>query len=109
MVSLQKRFKTSKLQLDLCDYSDADIVAKETINVTDPNKNIYDEKLAFKHNALFSSCISKTNNTLIDNAEDSDIEMPTYNLIEYSKTFSKTTASLWNNYKDEPNIGQQEI
>ena len=35
MVSLQKRFKTSMLQLDLCDYSDADIVAKETINVTD--------------------------------------------------------------------------
>ena len=59
--------------------------------------------MAFKHNTLFSNCILKTNNTLIDNAEDLDIEAPMHNLIEYSKNFSKTTGSLWNNYKGDPN------
>ena len=32
----QIRFKTSTLQSDLCDYSDAYIVVKQTINVTGP-------------------------------------------------------------------------
>ena len=68
----QIRFKTPMIQSDLCDYSDAYIVVKGTINVTDPNNNAYDKKLAFKSNAPFISCISKTNNTLIDNAEDLD-------------------------------------
>ena len=31
--------------------------------------------------------------------------MPMYNLPEYSKNYSKTTASLWNYYRDEPNSG----
>ena len=28
--------------------------------------------------------------------------MPVYNLLEYSKNYSKTTESLWNYYRDEP-------
>ena len=31
--------------------------------------------------------------------------MPMYNLIEYSKNYRKTTGSLWNYYRDEPNSG----
>ena len=46
------------------------------LNVTDPKNNAYDKKLAFKNNVLFISCISKINNTLIDNAEDLDIVIP---------------------------------
>ena len=30
-----------------------------------------------------------------------------YNLIEYSKNYSKTTGSLWNYYRDEPNSGAE--
>ena len=52
------RFKTSILPLDLCDYSDAYIVVKETFVVADPNNNLYDKKFAFKSNAPFISCIS---------------------------------------------------
>ena len=90
-------------QSDLCYYSDACIVATETI--ADPNNDAYDKKLAFKNNAPFISCISKTNNILIltDNAEDLDIVMPMYNLIEYSKNYSKTTESLQNYYRDKSN------
>ena len=29
--------------------------------------------------------------------------MPIYNLIEYSDNYSKTSGSLWQYYKDDPN------
>ena len=57
--------------------------------------------LAFKNNAPFISCISKINNTLIDNAKDLDIVMSMYSLLEYSKNYSNTSCSLWNYYRDE--------
>ena len=62
-------------------------------------------KLALKNNAPFVSRISKINYTLADNAEDLDVNMPMYNLLEYSKNYSKTTESFWNYFKDEPNSG----
>ena len=43
--------------------------------------------VVFKNNAPFVGCISKINGILIDNAEDLDVVMPMYNLIEYSKTY----------------------
>ena len=95
------------LRPDLCDYSDAYIVVAGKITVTNPDNDAYDKKLAFKNNAPFTSCISKINNTLIDNVEDLDIVMPMYNLIEYSKNYRKTTGSLWNYYRDEPNSGTE--
>ena len=93
------------LRSDLCDFSDAYIVAKATITITNPDINAYYKKLAFKNNASFVSCISKINNTLIDNAEDLDVVIPVYNLLEYCKDYSKTTGCFWNYYKDEPNSG----
>ena len=103
----QIRFKTSMLRSDLCDYSDAYIVVKGDITVTNPVNDAYDKKLAFKNNAPFISCISKINYTLIDNAEDLVIIMPMYNLLEYSKNYRKTTGSLWNYYRDEPDTGAE--
>ena len=44
----QVRFKKSMLRSDLCDYSDAYIVVKGRITVTNPNSILYDKKLAFK-------------------------------------------------------------
>ena len=78
--SKQIRFRTSMLQSDLCDYSDAYIVVKGTINIADPNYNTYDKKLALKNNASLISCISKIKNPLIDNAEDLDIVVSIYSL-----------------------------
>ena len=93
------------LRFELCDYSDAYIVVERNITVRNPENDAYDKKLAFKNNAPVTSCISKINNTLIDNAEDLDVVMPMYNLIEYSKNYRKTTGSLWNYYRNEPNSG----
>ena len=39
--SKQIRFKTSMLRSDFCDFSDAYIVAKGTITVTNPNDGNY--------------------------------------------------------------------
>ena len=105
--SKQIIFKTSMLWLDLCNFSDAYIVIKETITLTKINKrkitDIRSRFLAFKNNAPFTYCISKINNVLIDNAEDLDVAMPMYNLLEYSKNYRKTRGSLWKYCRDEPN------
>ena len=47
--------------------------------------------------------MSRRNNADIDNAHDIDIVMPMYNLTEYSDNYSKTSGSLWQYYKDDPN------
>ena len=89
--SKQIRCKISLLRSDLCDYSDACIVVKGEITVTEPNNDAYDKKLAFNNNAWFICRISKINNTLIDNEEDLDLAMPMYNFLEYTKSYSKAT------------------
>ena len=58
--------------------------------------------MIFKNCAPFTGCISKLNNTQIDNAEYIDIVMPMYNLIEYSDNYSKTSGSLWKYFKEIP-------
>ena len=64
------------------------------------------KKLILKNNAPFVSCITRINNELIEDADDLDIVMPMYNLLEYSKNYieySKTIGSLYNYYRDELN------
>ena len=103
------RFKTPMLRSDLCDYADAYILVNGTVTVTangDNNNanNIRDKRdrpLILKNNALFVSCITKINGELIEDAEDLDIVMPMYNLLEYSKNYRKTIGSFYNYYRDE--------
>ena len=123
------------LRSDLCDFSDAYIVVKGNITVTkktftaddidEPNNTAANvnatnnasnnafgnKKLVFKNNAPFINCISKINGVKIDNAEDLDVVIPMNNLLEYSKNYRKTTGSLWNYYRDQPNsnIGDNNI
>ena len=72
------------------------IAVKGRISVTGTNNaNRRNKKLTFKNNAPFRSCISKINNTFVDNGEDLDIVMSMYNLLEYSDNYFMT-GSLWN-------------
>ena len=57
----------------------------------------------FKNCAPFIKCKSKITDMEIDNAQEIDIVMPMHNLIEYSDNYSKTSGSLWQYCKDEPN------
>ena len=55
------------LRSDSCDYSDAYIVVKGKISVTDTdNANRRNEKLVSKNNVPVRSSISKINNALVD-------------------------------------------
>ena len=97
------RFKTPMLRSDLCDYADAYILVNGTITVTTNAgaNNIRDRKnrsLTLKNNAPFVSCITRINNELIEDADDLDIVMPMYNLLEYSKNYRKTVGSIYNYY-----------
>ena len=106
------KFKTTMLRSNLCDYADAYILVKGTITITgnagaEPNPNApktaaqllaarqadeRDKGVTFKNCAPFTKCISRINNTDIDNAQDINIVMPMYNLIEYSDNYSK---NIW--------------
>ena len=97
------RFKTPMLRSNLCDYPDAYILVKGTITVTALTA-LRDKKnrpLILKNNAPFVSCITRINGELIENADDLDIVIPMYNLLEYSKNHRKTIESLYNYYRDE--------
>ena len=85
----QIRFKTEMLRSTLCDYADAYILIKGNISVNNnaAGANNTNKKVIFKNCASFTNCISKINNTQIDNAEYIDIVMPIYNLIEYSDNY----------------------
>ena len=117
------RFKTTLLRSSLCDYADSYILVKGAIAITgnagaEPNPDVprtaaqllaarqadqSDKGVTFKNCAPFTKCINRINNTDIDNAQDIDIVMPMYNLIEYSDNYSKTSGRLWQYYKDNPN------
>ena len=101
-VDKEIRIKTSMLRSDLCDYSDAYIVVKGDITLEgDNDANKRNKNLAFKDNAPFINSISKINGVKIYNAEDLDVVMPMYNLLEYCKNYRKTTGNIWNYYRDE--------
>ena len=93
----------------MCIYSDAYILVKGTITVTAPGanndaNNIRDKRnrpFILKNSAPFVSCITIINGELIEDADDLDIVMHMYNLLEYSKNYRKTIGSLYNYYRDE--------
>ena len=104
------RFKTTMLRSNLCDYADSYILVKGRITITGEGDKAAaepaderDKGVTFKNCVPFTKCISRINNTDIDNAHDINIVMPMYNLIEYSDNYSKTSGSLWQYYKDDPN------
>ena len=83
-VSTEVKIKTSMLRSDLCDFSDMHILLwKELILLL--IQIMQKESAAFKKNAPFINRISKINGVQTDNAEDLDVVMPMYNLLEYSK------------------------
>ena len=98
------RIKTSMLRSDLCDFSDASIVVKGTITVT--KKTFTTDDIEAPNNTVANATATNTANDNAFgeiNAENLDVVMPMYNLLKYSKNYRKTTGSLWNYYKDEPN------
>ena len=90
------------LRSSLCDVKGNTSVNNTATAGADANNT--NKKVIFKNSAPFTDCMSKINNTQADNAEDIDIAMPIYNLIEYSNNYSKTSGSLWWYCKDIPGL-----
>ena len=108
-VNSQIKFKTTVLKSSLWDYSDAYILVKGRITIAGAGDDAAarqaderDKGVAFKNCAPFTNYVSEINNTQVDNAKDIDIVMPMYKLIEYSDNYAKTTGSLWQCFRDEP-------
>ena len=108
-VNSKIKFKTTMLKSSLCDYSDAYILVKGTITINGTGADAAarqaderDKVVAIKNCAPFTNCISEINNSQVGNAKDIDIVMPMYNLIECSDNYVKTTGSLWQYFRDEP-------
>ena len=96
------RFKTPMLRSDLCDYADAYVLIEGKIRVLGNHpRDRQNRPVILKNNAPFISCITRINDELIEDADDLDVVMPMYNLLEYSKNYRKTIGSSYNYYRDE--------
>ena len=98
------------LRSNLCGYAYAYILVNGRITINGAGVDAAtrradkrDKGVTFKNCLPFTKCIRRINNAEIDNAKDIDIVMPMYNVTEYSDNYSKTSESLWQYYKDDPN------
>ena len=90
-------YNTDVLRSNLCDYNNACILVRGDITF----RAAPETQVAFKTLTPFTKCITKIDGTAIDYAEDLDIVMPMYNLIEYMWNYSETALRLWFYSKDE--------
>ena len=92
-------YDTRVLKPNLCDYVEAYILVNGTIRATACNNNT---RLALKNCAPFPKCNLEINDEHVDTAENLDIIMPMYNLIEYSDNYQDSSATLYQYKRDEP-------
>ena len=77
------KFETESIKSSFCDYSDAYISVAGNIAVAENNGT----DVAFKTCAPFSTCKTEINDVFLDEANHIYIDMPMYNLIEYSDSY----------------------
>ena len=93
------KYDTRVLKPNLCDYAEAYILIGGTIRAAAANVN---NRLALKNCATFTKCNLEINDEHVDTAENLDITMPMYNLIEYSDNYQDSSATLYQYKRDEP-------
>ena len=93
------KYDTRVLKSNLCDYAEAYILNDGTIRAAAADANT---RLALKNCAPFTKCNLGINDEHVDTAENLDITMPMYNLIEYSDNYQDSSATLYQYKRDEP-------
>ena len=93
------KYDTIVLKPNLCDYAETYILLDGTIRGTVSNANT---RLALKNCAPFTKCNLEINDEHVNTAENLDIVMPMYNLIEYSDNYQDSSATLYQYKRDEP-------
>ena len=91
------KFETKIIKPNSCDYSDTYILVIGNIQNKPANSVV-----AFKNCAPFRTCDVTINDEHVEKAEDLDIVMPMYNLLEYSDNYQDSTGSLYQFKRDEP-------
>ena len=93
------KYDTRVLKPNLCDYAEAYILVDGTIRAEAGDAAT---RLALKNCAPFTKCNLEINDEHVDTAENLDIAMPMYNLIEYSDNYQGSSATLYQYKRDEP-------
>ena len=93
------KYDTRVLKPNLCDYAEAYILVDGTIRAAAADVNT---RLALKNCAPYTKCNVEVNDEHVDTAENLDITMPMYNLIEYSDNYQDSSATLYQYKRDEP-------
>ena len=91
------KYDTRVLKPNLCDYAEAYILVDGTIRGAAGDNNT---RLALKIFAPFTKCNLEIND--VDTAENLDIVMSMYSLIEYSDNYQDSSATLYQYRRDEP-------
>ena len=95
------KFENKVIKSNLCDFSDAYILLTGNITATGGDTNT---RVAFKNCVPFTKCITHINDEHVDNADNLDIIMSMYNLIEYSDNYSDSSGYLWQFKRDKQNM-----
>ena len=95
------KYDTRVLKPNLCDYEDAYILVGGKIRA-EGAAVVANTRLALKNCAPFTKCNLEINDEHVDTAEDLDIVMTMYNLIEYSDNYQDSSATLYRYKRDEP-------
>ena len=93
------KYDARVLKPNFCDYAEAYILIDGTIKAAAANAKT---RLALKNCAPFTKCNLEINDEHVDTAENLDITMPMYNLIEYSDNYQDSSANLYQYKRDEP-------
>ena len=94
------KYDTRVLKPNLCGYAEAYILIDGTIRASAANANT---RLALKNCAPFTKCNLEINDEHVDTAENLDITMPMYNLIEYSDNYQDSSGTLHQYEQPEDN------
>ena len=105
------KYDTRVLKPNFCDYAEAYILVDGKIRAIPgtaavgnlpavPALNL--TRLVLKNCAPFTKCNLEINGEHVDTAENLDIVMPMYNLIEYSDNYQDSSATLYQYKRYEP-------
>ena len=95
------KYDARVLKPNLCDYADAYILVDGKIRQKG-NASVANTRLPLKNCAPFTKCNLEINDEHVDTAENLDIVMPMYNVIEYSDNYQDSSGTLYQYKRDEP-------
>ena len=93
------KYDTRVLKPNLRDYAEGYVLVDGTIRAANA---LNATRLALKNCAPFTKCILEINDEHVDTAENLDIVMLMYDLIEYSDNYQDLSGTLYQYKRDEP-------